>query len=217
MASFITKKIFFSLAALLFFSAQASLQKSRISKQLGYENIANQQIEIVDYNVTRDFEAVKNIIKEGWNTLSTGPYDEETIREILIDQISGNCRGKKTTIKVARVNGQTAGVMTFVPGYYGMVELLAVGSQFRNKGIGYKLLSAAQELAQKNNAQGLELYVFSHNAPAIKLYEKFGLKHEGFVYNNVALMSKPFNEPQKTNSVFELMLDTQIPITIKMA
>jgi ribosomal protein S18 acetylase RimI-like enzyme len=200
MSSFIPK-FFIALAMLLSFSIHANLQKSLISQQLAYENVANQHIEIVDYDIVRDFEAVKNTLKEGWDMLSGRPYDEQLVHKLFAENVSANRFGVKTIIKVARVNGQTAGVMTFVPGnlwpdHYGMVELLAVGSQFRNKGIGYKLLSAAQELAQKNNAQGLELHVFTHNIPAIKLYEKFGFRQEVYDSYNVALMAKSFNSPK---------------------
>lgn len=200
MKSFIPKTCF-ALAALLSFSAHANLQQSLIAPQLAYENMANQHIEIVDYDIVRDFEAVKNILKEGWDMLSGRPYDEQLVYKLFSENVSANRFGVKTIIKVARVNGQTAGVMTFVPGnlwpdHYGMVELLAVGSQFRNKGIGFKLLSCAQELAQKNNAPGIQLYVFINNAPAIKLYKKFGLAYKDLVGKYTALMAKSFNEPK---------------------
>ena len=211
MASFISKKFFFALIALFSISAQADSQKkSLIPQQLAYENLANQKVEIADYDVARDLPAVKNMVKESWDLVAGGPYDEEMVQRLFVQQVSSNRSGKKTAIKVARVNGQTAGVMTFVPGQYGMVELLAVSSQFRNKGIGYQLLSAAQELAQKNNAQGLELYVYDHNTPAIKLYEKFGLQREGNVYKNISLMSKPFNTNQNQPPFWQFNAETPV-------
>ncbi len=211
MAHYFNKQLLFGSLLVLSFSAQADLQKPFISAQLAYENLTNQTLEIVDYDVARDFQAVKNIVNEGSATLG-GPFDEEMMQKLFVHQNSCNRFGKKTIIKVARINGQVAGVMTFVHGYYGHVELLAVGSQFRNKGIGYKLLSTAQELAQQRNAQGLELYVFNHNAPAIKLYEKFGFKQEAFVGNNLSLMAKPFNAPEMEQASW--VVDTQIPRTI---
>jgi ribosomal protein S18 acetylase RimI-like enzyme len=217
MKSFIPKTCF-ALALLLSFSAHADLQQSLIAPQLAYENSANQQIEIVDFDSARDFEAVKNIAKEGWATLVPGkPYDEEKVRKQFLENISFNRPGQKTIIKVARVNGQTAGYMTFVHcvdgnnTHYGMVEHLAVESQFRNKGIGYKLLSTAQDLAQKNNGQGLVLFVLNVNTPAINLYEKFGFGlRADYDSDEIALMAKYFNTPQEPSP-------TQIPATPTLA
>jgi ribosomal protein S18 acetylase RimI-like enzyme len=206
--SFITK-FFFALVSLFSVSAQSDLQQLNISQLSAYENIVYQQIEIVDYDIVRDFEAIKNIVKEEWATLVPGqPYDEEKVRKWFLENKSSNRPGEKIIIKVARVNGQTAGFMTFVPcldvdgkTHFGMVELLAVGSQFRNKGIGYTLLSTAQQLAQKYNGLGLVLFVLNVNTPAIKLYEKFGfrVRTDYDSDDNIALMAKYFNMPSEPN------------------
>lgn len=193
-----TKQFFFALAAFISFLADAGLQHPNISHQLAYKNLNNPKVEILDFNVSRDLNAVKQIAKEGWSTLSTIPqYDEIHIQRLFEDSNSYNRPGQKNIIKVIQVDDKTAGFMIFSPGNRAMVELLAVGSQFRNKGLGYKLLSTAQELAQKYNSQGLELYVFNDNIPAIKLYEKFGFAKSHDVFEDISLMVKPLKVKQE--------------------
>ena len=57
---------------------------------------------------------------------------------------------------------------------------MAVRDDWQGKGVGSALMRAALELADKwLNLTRLELTVYTHNLPAIKLYEKFGFVHEG--------------------------------------
>lgn len=58
----------------------------------------------------------------------------------------------------------------------------------RNLGIGTKLLENLIILARKSKLNSLTLEVNEHNAPAIKLYEKFGFSKIGIrkkYYNNI--------------------------------
>jgi ribosomal protein S18 acetylase RimI-like enzyme len=54
-----------------------------------------------------------------------------------------------------------------------------VAHEHRRRGIGRTLLEQAVEWARANGIEKLELHVFPHNEPAIKLYEQFGFEHEG--------------------------------------
>lgn len=186
-------RLLFALLTAISLSAKAEFQ----NQPLLHKKLA-QPIEVTDFDLARDLETVKQIAKEGWATLSTAPcYDENLVKNLFVNGKSSNRPGKKTIIKVARINGKTAGFIIFSPGSFAMVELLAVGSEFRNQGIGYKLLSAAQEIAQQNNSLSLELYVFNHNAPAINLYEKFGFIKSHDAFDNIALMVKPLQLPKQ--------------------
>jgi ribosomal protein S18 acetylase RimI-like enzyme len=49
----------------------------------------------------------------------------------------------------------------------------------RRQGIGRALLEEAVDWARQNEIEKLELHVFPHNEPAIKLYEQFGFEREG--------------------------------------
>jgi len=57
---------------------------------------------------------------------------------------------------------------------------MAVRDDWQGKGIGTALMQAAVDLAEKwLNLSRLELEVYTDNAPAIRLYEKFGFQVEG--------------------------------------
>jgi putative acetyltransferase len=56
---------------------------------------------------------------------------------------------------------------------------LMVAHDHRRRGIGRSLLEHAVTWARENGIVKLELHVFPHNEPAIRLYEQFGFEHEG--------------------------------------
>ena len=56
---------------------------------------------------------------------------------------------------------------------------LMVAAGERRRGIGRALLVEAVEWAQGAGVRKLELHVFPHNEPAIRLYERFGFEREG--------------------------------------
>jgi RimJ/RimL family protein N-acetyltransferase len=56
---------------------------------------------------------------------------------------------------------------------------LMVALGHRRRGIGRALLDQAVEWARESEIEKLELHVFPHNEPAIKLYEQFGFEREG--------------------------------------
>jgi len=82
------------------------------------------------------------------------------------------------------------------------VGILGMGllSEYRNQGIGSKLIEKAIEHSvKKNGIEKVELEVFESNINAIKLYEKFGFVYEGKrirsrkldgVYDNLVMMGK---------------------------
>ena len=57
---------------------------------------------------------------------------------------------------------------------------LMVAASYRRRGIGSALLEAAVEWARETGVRKLELHVFPHNEPAIRLYEGFGFEREGY-------------------------------------
>jgi ribosomal protein S18 acetylase RimI-like enzyme len=56
---------------------------------------------------------------------------------------------------------------------------MGVISAWRRRGVGSRLLAAALPLARARGFARVDLDVYAHNAPAIRLYEKFGFAREG--------------------------------------
>jgi len=57
---------------------------------------------------------------------------------------------------------------------------LMVAKSHRRLGIGRALLDEAVEWARGAGVTKLELHVFPHNEPALRLYESFGFRREGY-------------------------------------
>jgi RimJ/RimL family protein N-acetyltransferase len=57
---------------------------------------------------------------------------------------------------------------------------LMVAAAARRRGIGFALLGEAAMWARRAGVRKLELHVFPHNEPAIRLYERFGFVREGY-------------------------------------
>jgi RimJ/RimL family protein N-acetyltransferase len=57
---------------------------------------------------------------------------------------------------------------------------LMVAQSHRRRGVGTALLEQAVEWARGAGVTKLELHVFPHNEPAIRLYETFGFRREGY-------------------------------------
>lgn len=57
---------------------------------------------------------------------------------------------------------------------------LMVAADARRLGIGRALLEQAAQWAREVGVRKLELHVFPHNEPAIRLYERFGYVREGY-------------------------------------
>jgi RimJ/RimL family protein N-acetyltransferase len=57
---------------------------------------------------------------------------------------------------------------------------LMVAASARRRGVGWALLDQAAAWARSSDVRKLELHVFPHNEPAIRLYEKFGFVREGY-------------------------------------
>jgi RimJ/RimL family protein N-acetyltransferase len=67
------------------------------------------------------------------------------------------------------------------PASYHVADLgLMVAASHRRRGIGRALLDTAVEWAHESGVRKLELHVFPHNEPAIRLYEEYGFEREGY-------------------------------------
>lgn len=131
-----------------------------------------------------DYEAVQRILagpKAVWGTLQLPLPSVEMWRKHLAEPPEG-FYSLVAWVENDEVVGQL-GLHTFPDrprrrhvGQLGM----AVRDDWQGRGIGTALMQAAIDLADKwLNLTRLELNVFTDNAPAIRLYEKFGFTIEG--------------------------------------
>lgn len=81
---------------------------------------------------------------------------------------------------VAEADDAVIGMIHVGEGRFGVGELaMLVELGWRGRGVGSALVAAAIEEARIKGLHKLSLDVFSHNAAAIALYQKFGFVEEG--------------------------------------
>jgi RimJ/RimL family protein N-acetyltransferase len=81
---------------------------------------------------------------------------------------------------VAVAGAEIVGSLHLERSRHGFGEIgMAVGREWRGRGVGTALLAAAIEWARECGLHKLSLSVFPHNAAAIALYRKFGFIEEG--------------------------------------
>jgi ribosomal-protein-alanine N-acetyltransferase len=105
------------------------------------------------------------------------PFDREMYRRMLLEFASR----MPDFVKIAEVEGKVAGYIWFrmfesVVGPFGRVEDLFVEKKYRDRGIGRRLLSCAEDCLRSRGAGKLKLTVTETNEKAISLYRKMGYK-----------------------------------------
>ena len=93
-------------------------------------------------------------------------------------------RSPDAAVFVAEIDGRIVGRLSLArdthPASAHVADLgLMVAESHRRRGIGRALLRHAVEWAEEAGIEKLELHVFPHNEPAIRLYEEFGFEREG--------------------------------------
>jgi putative acetyltransferase len=130
-----------------------------------------------------DYEAIAKIFtgtKAVWGTLQLPFPSVESWRKKLAEPTEG------LVSLVACADGQVVGtlglhVLSGTPRRRHVASIgMAVGDEWQGKGIGTALMRAGIDLADGwLNLVRLELDVYTDNAPAIRLYQKFGFQVEG--------------------------------------
>jgi len=98
----------------------------------------------------------------------------------------------------ARVDGEFIGGATIEPGrgktshmaYFGIY----LEQQFRNLGIGTRLIKRIIEIAQEKGFELIKLTVFSSNQKALRLYQRFGFKEVGRIKAGVKFSNGTYND-----------------------
>ena len=93
-------------------------------------------------------------------------------------------RHPDAAVFVAEASGRIVGRLSLSRNLHGASRHVAdlglmVAVDERRHGIGRALLAQAVEWARASGVRKLELHVFPHNEPAIRLYERFGFVREG--------------------------------------
>jgi RimJ/RimL family protein N-acetyltransferase len=118
---------------------------------------------------------------EGWLVTTNGWREVSDERRYL----RAIRRYPNAAVFVAEEDGRIVGRLSIArdqhPASRHVADLgLMVAMSHRRRGIGTKLLEAALDWARHSEVRKLELHVFPHNEPAIKLYETFGFVQEGY-------------------------------------
>lgn len=113
-----------------------------------------------------------------WGTLQLPYVSMDVIRKRLEEPSPG------THTLVAEVDGRVVGNLSLLRRRDRLSHVadlgISVHDDYQDQGIGTALMEAAIEMADKwLNLKRVELDVYTDNAPAIHLYEKFGFEIEG--------------------------------------
>ena len=118
---------------------------------------------------------------EGWLVTTNGWRDAADERRYL----RAIRRYPNAAVFVAEDDGVIVGRLSVArdqhPASAHVADLgLMVAQSHRRRGVGTALLEAAAEWGREAGVRKLELHVFPHNEPAIRLYQRFGFVQEGY-------------------------------------
>ena len=119
--------------------------------------------------------------QEGW-LITSGEWRSPSAERRYLKAIR---KHPDAAVFVAESNGGIVGRLSISrdahPASEHVADLgLMVSREHRRQGIGFALMEVAEQWAREAGIRKLELHVFPHNLPAIRLYEKLGYEREGF-------------------------------------
>jgi ribosomal protein S18 acetylase RimI-like enzyme len=125
--------------------------------------------------------AVEKILKKNWGNLFLTPdYDPALVYKMFYRKKPGDMSvpNLDVTINVVYFETKLAGFVTYYikKNHVGHLELLAIDSEFRNKGYGTFLIEHTVQECKKRGCSILQLYVYTSNPHAITFYEHLGFK-----------------------------------------
>lgn len=135
-----------------------------------------------------------SIIEEGLYFIrNEGLPDVETAQEWYQEQVKAGMM-----YIVVRVNNEVIGGASIEPkegkashvGYFGIY----LKKEFRNLGIGTRLIRKIIEVARQKNFEIIQLYVFASNKQAIHTYKKFGFQEVGRIKKGIKLQNGKYTD-----------------------
>ena len=152
--------------------------------------IEHQTLLIREFDETAHLEGVQACLIELQDYERSFDPRMPTGAEIVGDYIPRmlfRCKHCNGAVLVAELNNEVAGFATILAKVrseeiedgdfeYGLVSDLVVSSNYRDQGIGKKLLEAAESYAKSNDVRWLRIGVLAENQIADGLYDSMGFK-----------------------------------------
>ena len=139
-----------------------------------------------------------------WNRVaSEGKYlATEHVTDFQHRWFAQTIKGKTGLWVVSKIDARIVGACNVIPRGLGGVNKsrhvltsgMAVLKEYRGIGIGKALMNYVINWAKTQNYEKISLSVFSTNAPALNLYQKFGFKIEGVKKKEFKIESKYVDE-----------------------
>jgi len=141
--------------------------------------------QLKEEDLSQMIEVFNSVITEGsYFPRNEGVPDLETARQWHQDHVKAGL-----FYLAAKVDGEFAGGATIEPKRGKESHIAVFGiylkQQFRNMGIGTRLVQRIIEIARSKGFEIMELNVFSSNQRALHLYSKFGFEEVGRVKNGI--------------------------------
>lgn len=143
---------------------------------------------IRDFNATEDTEQIRQCVIELQDferRIDSRMPPGEEIADAYIAELLSQCVENSGKILVVELDGRLAGYVTILTKVrsgdlddgdieFGLLADLVVRQKHRGKGIGRKLIDAAESFARSRNVRWLRVSALAENESARKLYEKAG-------------------------------------------
>jgi ribosomal protein S18 acetylase RimI-like enzyme len=124
-------------------------------------------------------DGINGIAKEKWYVATVEGFSLEQTRTFL-KKIVENSLPQVVAVSEKIVVGWCDIIPRKTTGFMHIGTLgMGVRREWRRQGIGHRLLEACVPLARRAGVEKVELEVYSDNEGAVRLYERFGFKHEG--------------------------------------
>lgn len=135
----------------------------------------------------KDFERIQSFSKQAAGLhIQNRPDIFKAAPEISKSEFKRLLKDKNIFILVAEQNGEIVGCckLRFIssggdvltPRTVAFIDEFFVDEKHRRQGIGTEFFGGVKAFAMSKGAQSIELYVWSFNEPARKLYESLGMK-----------------------------------------
>ena len=128
---------------------------------------------------------VKRLLGEAEKTSPLAPEEFTLSVEEECEVLAEYAGNPRAVFLVAEAEGRLVGELNCKAGkrealQHAVVLGMSVRAEWRNRGVGSRLMEAVIEWAQgTGTVKRIELYVYAHNQAAIHLYQKFGFEIEG--------------------------------------